>query len=537
MRPHPRDDLAVASVPPARIAGHAPARAARAAVVGGTLALALATSGVALSAAFPGTYTFDSIVQLAQVFSGRYLDWHPPAMAAWWSILYRATGTPSSLLVFHHLLLAGALVALAGFLVREGVRWTALLLGLVPLFPAVVNFSGVMWKDIGCAFALALAAALAPWCRRRGAGAAAAIGVVLACAYAAMVRVNGIPAVLPIAFVAIASASRRDPDAPLPRGRVATLAVGFTLACAALGHVVTYGVLHAERQHIESYVQLHDLAAILARTGDDRIPAFAKTAPSASTEDVRAMYERSADLGAGHYLFYPDDGRRAPLRLVRGEAEEHALTAAWLAAIAAHPAAYASHRARMMAKLLRLGEPSPCYWVEPPQEAKDVAPGGTTDLERQLGEVLVHDHGATGLERRLREVLARDHQAAPAWRDGARRIVRYLVEDLSPSWLFLGWPWVLAAVVIVATSGFAARAAPSLALWSGAVALSGALSAASYFPISHAPDFRYLYWLVLSVLLAAIPWAAALVHAARRRSGRPGGCPGNAASDDRSPRA
>jgi hypothetical protein len=520
MRPHPRDDLAVASVPTAPIAGHAPARAARAAVVGGTLALALATSGVALSAAFPGTYTFDSVVQLAQVFSGRYLDWHPPAMAAWWSILYRATGTPSSLLVFHHLLLAGALVALAGFLVREGVRWTALLLGLVPLFPAVVNFSGVMWKDVGCAFALALAAALAPWCRGRGAGAAAAIGVALACAYAAMVRVNGIPAVAPIAYLAIASATRRAPGAALPRVRVAMLAVAFTLACAALGQVVTYRVLHAERQHIEAYVQLHDLAAIWSRTGDDRIPAFAKVDPGPGGARVRAMYERSTDEGAGRFLFYPDDGRPAPLRLVRSEEEARALTSAWLAAIATHPGAWASHRARMMAKLLRLGERAPEYAFEPPQDSRDVAPGGTSDVELQLREVIVHDHGPTGLEGRLREVLVRDHAAAPAWRDGARRIVRWLVEDLPPTALFLGWPWVLAAVVIAATSGFAARAAPLLASWSGAVALSGALSAASYFPISHAPDFRYLYWLVLSVLLAAIPWTAALVNAARQRSGR-----------------
>jgi hypothetical protein len=170
----------------------------------------------------------------------------------------------------------------------------------------------------------------------------------------------------------------------------------------------------------------------------------------------------------------------------------------------------------MMAKLLRLGERTPEYWEEPPQEVRDVAPGVGTELDRQLREALIHDHGPSGVEGRVREALVRDHAAAPPWRGAARRIVRFVVEELPPQALFLGWPWLLAALVIAATSPLAARAAPALASWSGAVALSGALAAASYFPISHASDFRYLYWLVLSVLLAAVPWAGAFARAAGR---------------------
>ena len=50
---------------------------------------------------FPGEMNPDSTGQYMEVLSGKYTDWHPPIMAAWWSVLRRIADGPVTMLVFH----------------------------------------------------------------------------------------------------------------------------------------------------------------------------------------------------------------------------------------------------------------------------------------------------------------------------------------------------------------------------------------------------------------------------------------------------
>ena len=60
-------------------------------------ALLLAVAMVA--AGWPGLAQYDSVEQFQQVLSGRYDDWHPPAMARTWSLLHVLGGGAGPMMV------------------------------------------------------------------------------------------------------------------------------------------------------------------------------------------------------------------------------------------------------------------------------------------------------------------------------------------------------------------------------------------------------------------------------------------------------
>ena len=97
---------------------------------------------------------------------------------------------------------------------------------------------------------------------------------------------------------------------------------------------------------------------------------------------------------------------------------------------------------------------------------------------------------------------------------GLQRAVDGVVEDLSHTWLFRPWIYLVLTLVLL---GFAVRVpyAPGLLL-------SGLGNEMSLFFLAHSPDYRYSHWMVCTTVLAGI-----LVFADRLRgnprplSGRP----------------
>ncbi len=154
----------------------------------------------------PGHLSYDSVVQLAQGRAGIYNSWHPPIMAWMLGLADAAVRGTALFVVFDVLLLFGALAWLFALAGRQPGRWAAPALALaIILTPQWLIYPGIVWKDVmfaGCSLMgfAALAQAGASWPRRRARLALIALAVLLM-AMAALARQNG--AVVPL-FGAIA---------------------------------------------------------------------------------------------------------------------------------------------------------------------------------------------------------------------------------------------------------------------------------------------------------------------------------------------
>jgi hypothetical protein len=129
---------------------------------------AILTAGLALMLALnlPGQLSYDSVGQLFDGRFGHYNSWHPPVMA-WLLGLSDAVLPGTGLFVCFEALLVGAAFALS---LRRNAGWiaAALLFGIL-LTPQLLLFQGIVWKDVLFADAYVLAfAALARSVREDG---------------------------------------------------------------------------------------------------------------------------------------------------------------------------------------------------------------------------------------------------------------------------------------------------------------------------------------------------------------------------------
>ncbi len=173
----------------------------------GAVAAAILVVGAGLSLAvnLPGHLSFDSIIQLAEGRTGVYGNWHPPVMS-WLLGIGDALVPGAGLFVaFDTVLLCVAMVSLLWLRPKSG--WTAVAAAsLCVLTPQFLLYQGIVWKDVLFADALAagfvaLSGAAVLWTSTRarfGALGLAALLIVLA----VLTRQNGI-AVAPVAAVAL----------------------------------------------------------------------------------------------------------------------------------------------------------------------------------------------------------------------------------------------------------------------------------------------------------------------------------------------
>lgn len=102
---------------------------------------------------YPGFMSWDSLHQYAVSKSLIFDDWHPPVMSWLWSILNLFFRGPEGLLFFHLTLLWSGLYIWQLLYREKKFSWLILSMGF---FPWIINFSGVLWKDVGMSFSLLL---------------------------------------------------------------------------------------------------------------------------------------------------------------------------------------------------------------------------------------------------------------------------------------------------------------------------------------------------------------------------------------------
>lgn len=157
---------------------------------------------------YPGYMSPDSLNQLYQAKGLQPVtDFTPPAMTLVWRLLLDITGKPASMLVLQLSLLWSALALLAIYVWKVSDRRKLSLLVLaLGVLPFTLDISGVVWKDVQMTNSLLLATALIVFLgltRNKWLRIILSVSGIALISYACLVRYNALPAVVPLNFLIV----------------------------------------------------------------------------------------------------------------------------------------------------------------------------------------------------------------------------------------------------------------------------------------------------------------------------------------------
>jgi hypothetical protein len=425
---------------------------------------------------WPGHFTWDSVMQLAEGRRGLYSGQHPPVMS--W-LLGLADAVRPGAAAFVALQATLVFGALAGFVTLGRGSWFAVALAAAcAAFPQLVLYPAIVWKDVlfagaACAGFACLAWAGAAWDRPAWRWALLAAGAVLL-ALATLARQNG-AVVLPFAAGAVWWIASRREDAwraLVPGAAFPVVAALFVLAASAAldARVTGSGGVAEQWEHLQTY----DLVGAAARDPAFRLGVLAARAPKLETllrDDGVPAYSPSRIDTLADPIFTETDGHPA---LIQPVAEQ------WRALIVDHPLLYLRQRAAAFGWVLLTPKPSECVMAETGVDGDpdDLVAAGLKERE-------------TPRDRALGD-YAEAFSGTPAF-----------------SHAVYGAAAVLCLVLLLRRRRDADIAVAAM--------LGGALAfAASFAVISIACDYRYLYFLDLAAIAAALYLAAS----ARLRASR-----------------
>ncbi|HEX3920432.1 MAG TPA: hypothetical protein VHW60_24085, partial [Caulobacteraceae bacterium] len=226
-------------------------------------AVLLLGAGLCLALNWPGHFSWDSAVQLAEGRRGSYGGSHPPVMSWLLGLADGAWPGAALFLIFDVALVFGALVAFV--CVSRPASWLAAPLALaVCWLPQLIVYPAIIWKDVlfaGASIAgfACLTWAAAGWERRRRRVGLLSAGMALL-TLAALTRQNG-AVVLPFAAVAVGWIALRAGSGPRWRRGAAyglaclaaSAAVALAGSAALNARINTHGVLATQFRDLEVY--------------------------------------------------------------------------------------------------------------------------------------------------------------------------------------------------------------------------------------------------------------------------------------------
>ncbi len=420
----------------------------------------------ALAVNWPGHLSVDFIIQLLEGRTGVYNTWHPPVMA--WMLGVGDYLLPGAGLfaVFDTTLAFASLLALSRMQPRTS--WAAVLAALLcVLSPQFLLYQGIIWKDVLFADAavagyVCLALAASRWEDRRARFSFILISLLLL-SLATLVRQNGAIVAFVGALTLGAIAFSCAPEDRLKSGiryvvvALATI-VAFTV-CATLALDTRSDGGDGRRAELKT-LQIYDLAGAAASLPGIRLEIF-------QTHDP--VLERLTRTDGGR-LFSPtrvDTLQKSPaLKEAFDAASSAMMTAQWVNFIVRHPLLYLKVRAAIF------------RWIV---------------LTPKLDDCVPYIVGVWGPPRTMKTL-----GLAP--RIDSRDLALETYANL-----FVGTPvfshaafGVLAAYLAFLL--FRRHRPPDLAI--GFMLIGSAFFAISFFVISLACDYRYLYFLDISTLAA-----------------------------------
>lgn len=444
---------------------------------------------------FPGVYTNDSADQLRQALVGQYHDWHPPLMAWFWSILIKVTGRIESLFIFHLLLLAFGAIYWMKLFERLQLQSFQLVISLFLISPVVINFSGVIWKDVGFAYSLFLCSGILGLsfieCRISSGRIAVVLFLMI---YAMGVRANGIFAIIPfgIIFCLLIIYKYEFNNSLIRSVGLSTLAAILLISAIGVGlHSFSNVILKVENRYPIQYLKLYDIAGISKHAASDYFPSYIKTSSHHNIDVISKRYiEATSVLGnANSLLFIQQNGSPSLIPLNKEPELQRELHNAWVSAIIEEPMAYVKHRFSVFSFLM--GKES--YSSEIPQ----------TDVNR-----------AAVLQNFAIDAEAVSLSPVFSWgRVGAMEFFHENISFANGSFLYIGWTWLAILTAQLLIGLLIIRRFPAGAIVV-AVSASGLFYILPYLVVAPASDFRYLYWGVVSAGILAIFIIAASLSAA-----------------------
>lgn len=411
----------------------------------------LAIFGLTFWAAFyPGFMSIDSISQFGMSKSLQFNDWHPPIMAWAWSVAGFFFPGPSGMLAFHI-----ALVWISVYIWWDNYKERPLswLILIVPFLPWILNFAGVLWKDVGLAFSLFALSGLA----LRALTPRRALLAVLLIFYALNLRHNAIFAAFPILILL----SYRWLEKPtVAKALISSSATIFL--CMFLGGIFNYGLLHAEKTNPSSYMMVDDLAYLSVKKNKSFLPGV-------SINEIKecATIEIGQNKLVGRVFCLanqPSHKQTAPLN--------SDLKSIWLKNIIQNPIDYLQFRMAAFSYLLRKPTDAPYYIWHPGIDEND------------FGIKQVPNGLTLAAERFVKSSAA----VAPFF--------------FKPYW------WLLSSLLLLILTSVLAKT--KSVITTQALLISSIFYIIGYIPATPMADFRYIYWSVIattiSFVILAVDW-------------------------------
>jgi len=426
-------------------------------------AILMAGFGVTLAISWPGHLSYDSIIQLHDGRTGFYHSWHPPVMA--WLLGLGDAVLPGAglFVIFDSALLFGALISLLW--VRPRPSWVATIVAAALVFlPQLVLYQMLVWKDVLFANAAAagficLAQAETRWTSSRSRS-LFVIAFIVLLVLAALGRQNGL-------IVFVAGGIALGAIVWRKKGAIhALLWGGIAFASGLLILFLATQALDTRSDHGQGPVaqlkllRLYDIVGMVARDGGLRLDRFSEDAPelvqSIRTDGVRLYSPERNDTLVGS----------SALQGALADVEPGTMRAQWSDLVLAHPLLYLKVRAIEFGWVLLTPDIAACRPV-------------FTGVEGPAGEMA--ELGIT--PRRSANDLA---------------LQRYTKSFMGTPFLSHAFYAALALVLFVLL--LRRRSQGDLAI----AAMIGAAFAfsASFFVISIACDYRYLYFLDIAALCA-----------------------------------
>ena len=402
-------------------------------------------------ACYPGFMSIDSFDQYAQSKSLRFGDGHPPVMAWVWSKLNIIFDGPQGLLFLHlSMLWVGLCVWSRNFGVDRNAIWFVWL----GFLPWIANFEGVLWKDMGMAYALLLAVGLMIKSKLTMVEIVLVIFLLL---YAFMVRSNAPAALLPIIWFACL---KFFPSASNYLRNVITALLLIT--SFLILNMFNYSFLNADKNHMATYMMIDDLVHLSKNKNKSLLPRI----------DDETLIECSEEVIGGTKLVgrlfclttKPSYQLVAPIPY--GEIKE-----AWFDAISQQPYEYLIFRFKAYLYLLR--DPFEKPYIH------------------TFFEVSKNDIGLSQVDNMATRILK-------TYVNGFAKITPFLFK---PYW------WLIVSLLLYCAT-FAMRGNRDIVVLIRVLLSSAILYMLSYVPLTPMADLRYVYWSMLAISLAIVSYAS-----------------------------
>ena len=387
----------------------------------------------------------DSLVQLQEARSLHFSDWHPPAMAAVWSIADAIVAGPFGMLLLQASLLLAGLYRLLARVCEP--RIAAFVASGLFLFPPVLAPMAVIWKDSLMAGLLVMGTSLLVDDKRR-------LALALLVAASAM-RFNACFAVLPLLVVLW----------PGQRG-LRRVAIAFTLWLATtttafgINRVLTDAPAHAWTRSLAP----GDIAGVIRFSHYRYTNAELLQILDGTPLVVRDELERHVRRWYTPVSWWPVTN--GDNRIMNWPETPHydAITRAWCTLVSENPRAYLLHRSRVFREVLGLSD----------------GPAFDPAWRYHANHDALHVDASSG---RVQAALG--------------HAIGWLAEHTP---LFRPYVYFVLALVLL---WFARRDRLVRALLA-----SGLCYELTLFVLAPSPDFRYSHWLVVCALLATAMTAA-----------------------------